>query len=251
VTLSSAGAIALDHKLARELKDWSAAIAPLLISVASIVLALATEWLLTGNTRPRRFVLARINLSQFSRGRRCSIVNAQSGTVDDMRAGEARFDFEATFRAQYERIARVIARVVRDPARAEELAVEVFLKLWRSPQAQSDKAEGWLYRTAIRKGLDELRRRTRRTHYERLPGFSGGVPTPEELSAATEEQQRVRLVLAAMDSCKAELLLLRSDGLSYEELASALELNVVSIGTLLRRAQESFRKEYVKRYGEE
>ncbi len=171
--------------------------------------------------------------------------------VDGMRAGEATFDFEATFRAQYERIARVIARVVRDPARAEELAVEVFLKLWRNPQAQGDKAEGWLYRTAVRKGLDELRRRTRRTRYERLRGFFGRVPTPEELSAAAEEQERVRLALAAIAPRKAELLLLRSDGLSYEELATALDLNAVSIGTLLRRAQEAFRKEYVKRYGEE
>jgi Sigma-70 region 2 len=121
--------------------------------------------------------------------RRCSIVNARSeavnaraqdaaasamNTVDpdpprrvvrgsEETVTETPFDFEATFRAQYERIARVIARVVQDPARAEELAVEVFLKLWRNPQAQGENAGGWLYRTAVRKGLDELRRRTRRT----------------------------------------------------------------------------------------
>jgi DNA-directed RNA polymerase specialized sigma24 family protein len=64
------------------------------------------------------------------------------------------FDFEATFRSQYDRVARVIARVVKDRARAEELAVEVFLKFWRSPRAQGENAEGWLYRTAIRQGLD-------------------------------------------------------------------------------------------------
>ncbi len=178
-------------------------------------------------------------------------MNAQGGAVDGIRAGEAAFDFEATFRAQYERIARVIARVVRDPARAEELAVEVFLKLWRNPQAQGDNVEGWLYRTATRNGLDELRRRTRRTRYERLLGFFGRVPTPEELSATAQDQDKVRLVLATMDRRKAELLLLRSDGLRYEELASALDLNAASIGTLLRRAQEAFRKEYVKRYGKE
>ena len=48
---------------------------------------------------------------------------------------------------------------------------------------------------------------------------------------------------------QAELLLLRSDGLSYEEVASALELNPGSVGTLLGRAQRAFRKEYLKRYG--
>jgi RNA polymerase sigma-70 factor, ECF subfamily len=46
-------------------------------------------------------------------------------------------------------------------------------------------------------------------------------------------------------------LLLRGQGLSYEEVASALALNPSSVGALLSRAQEAFRKEFVKRYGEQ
>ena len=163
-----------------------------------------------------------------------------------MKAGA--FDFEATFRGQYARVARVIARVVKDHARAEELAVEVFLKFWRSPSAQGENAEGWLYRAAVRKGLDELRQRTRRSRYERLLGI-GKVPTPEDIRSATQEQERVRAVLAAIESRQAELLILRSDGLSYQELAGAMELNPASVGTMLSRAQSAFRKEYIKRYG--
>ena len=180
-----------------------------------------------------------------------TFVNAPSEAVGDTTAGEAPIAFEATFRAQYERIARVIARVVRDPSRAEELAVEVFLKLWRNPRAQGEKAEGWLYRAAVRKGLDELRRRARRSRYEQLFGFARRAPTPEDVRAATEEQEQVRRVLAAIEPRQAELLLLRSHGLSYDQLASALDLNPVSVGTLLSRAQQAFRKEYVKRYGQE
>jgi len=56
VALSSAGAIALDHKLARELRDWSTVVAALVISVVAIVLAQLTEWVVTG-TSFRRFVL--------------------------------------------------------------------------------------------------------------------------------------------------------------------------------------------------
>ena len=168
-----------------------------------------------------------------------------------MKAAEQAFDFEATFRAQYERVARVIARVVKDRARAEELAVEVFLKFWQSREAHGESAEGWLYRTAVRKGLDELRSRTRRSRYERMLGLGPRVPTPEDLRSAAEEQERVRLVLASMEARAAELLVLRSDGLSYEAVAAALELNPASIGTLLSRAQAAFRKEYTKRYGTE
>jgi len=190
-------------------------------------------------------------LSQNSAGRRCYIVNAPSEFAGGMEAGDQAFDFEATFRAQYEHVARVIARVVKDRARAEELAVEVFLKFWRSPRAHGEKAEGWLYRTAVRKGLDELRHRSRRSHYERLLGLGRKVPTPEDVRTAAEEQERVRQVLAVIESRQAELLVLRSHGLSYDEVAAALELNPASIGTLLSRAQDAFRKEYIKRYGTE
>ena len=195
-------------------------------------------------------------MSQIGAGRRYVGVNATdlstaSEAVSSVEAGDAQFDFEAAFKSQYERIARVIARVVGDPARAEELAVEVFLKLWRSPKAQGEKAEAWLYRSAVRKGLDELRRRTRRARYESLLGFVRAVPNPEEIRAAAEEQERVRLVLAVIQPRHAELLLLRSQDLSYDELASALDLNPASIGTLLSRAQQAFRKEYIKRYGKQ
>ncbi len=77
------------------------------------------------------------------------------------------------------------------------------------------------------------------------------MPTPEEIHAANEEQANVRLVLSAIAARQSELLLLRSHGLTYDEVASALDLNPASVGTLLSRAQHAFRKEYIKRYGRE
>jgi RNA polymerase sigma-70 factor (ECF subfamily) len=178
------------------------------------------------------------------------VVDTATDAAVEAKVPELPFDIEAVFLAQYGRIARVIARVVRDPARAEDLAVEVFFKLWRTPKAQGRNVEGWLYRVAVRQGLEELRRRTRRIHYESRFGF-GRVPNPEELCAAGEDQERVRLVLTAIDPRQAELLLLHNQGLSYDELAAALELNLASIGTFVSRAEHAFRTEYIKRYGEE
>ena len=188
--------------------------------------------------------------SQNRGGRCCCIVNGRSKALVEMGTAEAPFDFEAFFDAQYDRAARAIARIIRDPARAEELAVEVFWKLWRHPQVHGEKASGWLYRVAVRTALNELRRHTRAQRYESLADLPENPQTPEETHAAAEEQEHVRLVLAAMDVRKAELLLLRSHGLSYEELASSLNMNPKSVGSLLSRAQETFRKEYIKRYGE-
>lgn len=177
-------------------------------------------------------------------------MDAPNEAVVEMKFNETRVDLGTIFHAQYERIARVITGVIKDPARAEELAVEVFLKWSRNRNAQGENAEGWLYRTAIRTGLDELRRQTRRSRYERLVSFVRRSLSPHEAFAAGEEQERVRLVLSVIEPRQAELVLLRSQGFSYDELAFALDLNPVSIGTLLSRAQKAFRKEYIERYGQ-
>lgn len=157
--------------------------------------------------------------------------------------------FEPAFEAYYDRTARLIGRIVRDPGRAEELAVEVFWKLWRRPQAQGEGVGAWLYRTAVRAAIYELRQQARRAGMQHLFRFGAAPTTPEDLHASSEAQEQVRRVLARMNPRQAELLLLRSQDLSYTELASALNLNPASVGTLLSRAQEAFRKEYVKVYG--
>jgi RNA polymerase sigma factor (sigma-70 family) len=158
-------------------------------------------------------------------------------------------EFEDTFAACYGRIARVVARVVADRGRAEEIAVDVFLKWRRHPEVRGERVAGWLYRTAVRMGLDELRRQARRARYERLfAAFRSAPATPEDIQSAQAERERVRAVLAVLRRRDAALLLLRGEGQSYEELAVTLDLNSSSVGTLLARAQRAFKSEYVRRY---
>lgn len=163
---------------------------------------------------------------------------------------ETTFDFEIFFHEHYERITRVVARVVRNPARAEEIAVEAFWKLWLNRKAQGEQAGAWVYRTAVRLALDELRRSARRSRSEKAADTAAAALNPEQIRTADQEREQVRQILAALDSRAAELLLLRSHGLSYGDLAASLNLNPASVGTLLARAQQAFRKEYVKQYGE-
>lgn len=178
-------------------------------------------------------------------------VEADSQGALDLPARAELFDFEAVFRAQYARVSRIIGRLVQDPARAEEIAVEVFLRLHRSPRAHGPGAGAWLRRTAVRAGIDELRARQRRQKYEQMGDRPPGPPSPEQFCSDEERRARVRTVLARLDVRQSGLLILRSEGASYQEIAGALGLRPTSVGTLLRRAGEAFRKEYVKRYGPE
>lgn len=174
----------------------------------------------------------------------CIATNAQttSNAIDAL-------DLESVFAAHYRRVARTIALAIGDLGRAEELAVDVFLKWAQNGVATGPNPEGWLYRTAANLAIDELRKQTRRARFDRLFQWKRDPATPEEIHSAKQERDQVRMVLGTMQRRQAELLVLRTQGFSYEELASALGLNRASIGTLLRRAEQAFRKEYIAKYG--
>lgn len=162
---------------------------------------------------------------------------------------EAAPDLEAVFRQHYGRIAKLITRITRDPGGAEELAVEVFLR-WSPGLGQEEQAiAGWLTRTAVNLALDEIRRRERRGRLARWSIRFAVQASPEEILTARDDRARVLQVLAALKPRDAELLTLRAEGMPYEELAAILSIKSTSIGKLLSRAQDAFRKEYGRRYG--
>ena len=161
----------------------------------------------------------------------------------------ALFDFEAVFNSQYKRIARLIAQVVKDPARAEELCAEVFYKLWRANAAAIGNVNGWLHKTAVRTALDDLRRQCRREKYEHILQILRPTVVHPDQYAVNGEAERVRRTLAALKKRHSELLILRNEDFSYQEIAATLAVKPEFVGTLLSRAQQAFRKEYIKRYG--
>lgn len=162
---------------------------------------------------------------------------------------EAVPDLEVIFRLHYSRITRLIAKITRDPGRAEELAVEVFLR-WTGYQPEDDQAiGGWLSRTAIRLALDEVRRQDRRGKLARFAQSLRFLPNPEEIFCSQDQRGKVTQVLAKLKPRDAEILMLRAEGMTYQELGAALSLNAASVGKLLSRAQHAFRKEYLKRHG--
>lgn len=165
-------------------------------------------------------------------------------TVDDAAAS-----FDSFFTANYCRLARLIRRVVGDPAYAEEIASEAFFRLHQKPPLSESNLIGWLYRTGLRLAFDNLKKQKRRSHYEGLAPVPAPAQTPEHSMERQEEQDRVRQVLAALKPDQADLLILRSEGLRLSDLAATFNLNPSSVGTLLARAENNFRKEYVKRYG--
>jgi len=157
-------------------------------------------------------------------------------------------DFDALFHSYYGRLARLLYRVTGDVGRAEEVASEAFWRLHRKPPRSHANLEGWLYRTGLRLALDQLRKERRRARYEGLASLFSNAKATEAAIETSEETERVRQTLAALRPNHASLILLRSEGLSYAELAAALNVNPTSVGTLMARAEQAFRKEYEKQH---
>jgi len=158
-------------------------------------------------------------------------------------------DLEALFQQHWEGLCRAVYRLVGDRLEAEDLVLEAFVQLYRRPPAQADNLAGWLYRVAVNLGLNTLRARKRRLRYEEQAGAldqAEGTTLGDPAAAfeQAQEHQHVRLALGEMRPRSAQLLLLRHSGLSYAEIAAALELAPASVGALLARAEKEFERIY-------
>ena len=167
--------------------------------------------------------------------------------------------FEVLFLRHYDRIYDILYRLLGNRIDAEDVAQQVFLKLYHSPrrirlQGGETNVAGWLYRVAVNTGYNTLRSQKRRQNWQEklswLWPFETSSPDPTEIVESNEMQARVRQILAEMKPRAAKLLLLRYSGLSYKELAVALNLAPGSIGSLLTRAERAFAKKYRLAYPE-
>jgi len=154
--------------------------------------------------------------------------------------------FERLFRAEYVRVVGIANRILGDQGEAEDVAQDVFLSFYRAHPADAGYAPAWLHAAAAHAALNAIRSRTRRARRETAEAVApdaAAADDPAAVVSATETQSEVRAILARLPERSAALLALRYSGLSYEEIAAALDVRASSVGTLLRRAEDAFRRE--------
>jgi RNA polymerase sigma factor (sigma-70 family) len=142
---------------------------------------------------------------------------------------------------------------VGDYSRAEELTDEAFWRLYHQPYGgERFNPGGWVYRTATRLAIDELRAEARRGRYEQEAGptlVAGTRSDPLDIVLNAERCAQVRKALTFLRPGQAQLLILRASGFSYQELAETLKMKRGSVGTRLIRSEAAFRKHYSRLYG--
>ena len=168
------------------------------------------------------------------------------GVGEAVTAGEGpsgvRADLEEVFRADYSRVVAVAAGVLGSRDQAEDVAQEVFLSFARS-SVPGSAASGWLSVAAVHTALNLLRSGRRRVAREEAVRTDPVEPDVADSVVTREEHGRVRAALARLPRKQAVALVLRHSGLSYAEVASALDMSPGSVGTTVRRAESALRKE--------
>jgi len=166
-------------------------------------------------------------------------------------------DFENVFREHFERLVRIARRVLHSDAEAEEVCADTFLKLYRSGQGvlAGGAVGAWLCRVTTRASIDRLRRNRRRGRREEQEELDADASSADDgchdpLSRLMRDERiaDVRSALARLKPVKAQLLLLRHSGLSYQEIAAIMQIKPASVGTTLARAEAEFSAIYQKQH---
>ncbi|MDQ2890005.1 MAG: sigma-70 family RNA polymerase sigma factor [Gemmatimonadota bacterium] len=156
----------------------------------------------------------------------------------------------ALFNRQFGVLFRYINRLGGDPDLASDLAQEAFVKLYERG-AMPDAPRAWLAAVATNLLRDAQRTAHRREDLVVRDGSWTVVESPEALPdavvASEETRAKVRSVLATLTPRDQQLLLLRHEGYSYRDLATAVGVAEASVGTLLLRATRAFRDAYTRK----
>lgn len=162
--------------------------------------------------------------------------------------------FEALFVVHYPRVVAIARRVLQDGHLAEDVAQDVFASFYRAKAHDPAHAARWLHAAAVHTALNVLRGNRRRSLREVQDSHAHAVlhdslaqaANPEHVVATREYRAEVRAALKRLPPKYAAVLVLRHAGLSYAEIAAALDTGVNQIGTLLTRAEAAFKKEITR-----
>ena len=173
--------------------------------------------------------------------------------VARVRAGEA-LAFQELF-LRYRRLVYGLAcRLLNDRDEAQDLTQEVFLVVHKrlSSLREPERLRAWLCRIAITRAYNIERSFRRRFRWFTVPldgpgstelAASPHATDPERLMAAAQTRSRIDEALAALPfNCRTVVVLRDIEGLSYEEIAEALDLNVGTVKSRLSRGRETLRE---------
>ncbi len=164
--------------------------------------------------------------------------------------------FESIYKAYSGFVYNVAYRVVNNIDEAQEITQEVFLTVYRKLKSFKFKSslKTWVYRIAVNMAIDYARKRSREQDHTVLYEDNNKLNKAiDPVSENIDREQQVKTISTLLDALSPDqrvCIVLRSiEGLSYQEIAESLNLNINTVRSRLKRARETLlakRKEMVE-----
>jgi RNA polymerase sigma-70 factor, ECF subfamily len=166
--------------------------------------------------------------------------------VERFKSGD-REAFEELLRKYQDRIYNVCHYMLQDTGDAQDAGQDVFLKAYGNLKAYRPDSSlyTWLYRIAVNACLD-YNKKSRPKPFEDesvVDDFPSVQPSPERLYQSKETGRAIETALQKLPKkLRAAIVLKEIEGLSYEEIAEALDTSVGTVKSRISRAREELRR---------
>jgi RNA polymerase sigma-70 factor (ECF subfamily) len=160
--------------------------------------------------------------------------------------------FETLIERHQSLVAGTVARMLGSNSDVEDIAQQVFIRVWKSARRYVPRAKftTWLLKITRNLVFNELRRSKRHAHVplqtdpgaEEFPLKDEKNPPPDASLLETELQQAIDDAITQLpESQRMALILRRYEQLSYEEISEVLDLSVPAVKSVLFRARTELR----------
>jgi RNA polymerase sigma-70 factor (ECF subfamily) len=154
-------------------------------------------------------------------------------------------------------VAGTVARMLGSNSEVEDIAQQVFIRVWKSAARYTPRAKftTWLLKITRNLVFNELRRSKRRAHVpmqsdaeaEEIPLKDETSPAPDASLLQHELQGAIEDAITQLpDTQRMALVLRRYEQLSYDQIAEILDLSVPAVKSLLFRARSELRERLSK-----
>jgi RNA polymerase sigma-70 factor (ECF subfamily) len=163
--------------------------------------------------------------------------------------------FDILVRKYEHKLANVIGRYIQDPSEVLDVAQETFIKAYRAlPNFRGDSAfYTWIYRIAINTAKNHLVAASRRPPGDDIEAqdaeqFDGGsglreYATPERMALGSELATTIQKAIDELpEELRTAIVLRELDGLSYEEIAGAMDCPIGTVRSRIFRARDAIDK---------
>ena len=175
--------------------------------------------------------------------------------IENLKKGDIN-SFRILVNEHQRKVLNTCYRFLNNKEDAEDLTQEVFLEVYKSISSfrGESKISTWIYRIAVTKSLDFIRKKKRKKRFTILKrvfsddNIKSGIPDKTNLNPdkKVEEQDRIRILNEALESLpqnqRAAFTLSKYDEMSYKEIAEILNTTIPSVESLIHRAKNKLKK---------